>query len=269
MTAVGLEGQAHPTYPKVQHWDNGLTLIHDFVTSHEEATIISAFHDADPRRGGTRRISQHFGYHFDYTTFGASETTFTPVPEYISTFLSRLPIQHYLPDQFTVQYYPPGSGIPPHVDTHSMFREALYSLSLGSDVRMLFRKVNDSDARRMRVPKRSLQVEEPSSVDIVSSIGVGETRERSALSKWDSADESFEILLPRRSLLVMQREARYGYVHGIRSRKTDWLNGRTVPRTDRYSVTMRTAVRGLDIGCDCEFPEVCDARIREETGVKV
>src|SRR5690242_16485810 len=99
-----------PSNPDVLRWDDiGLTLIHEFITKGEEAAMIEAFHARDPAKEGKRRISQHFGHHFDYTTFGASETHFTPVPPYITNFLPRLPIQSYLPDQFTVQYYPAGS----------------------------------------------------------------------------------------------------------------------------------------------------------------
>jgi hypothetical protein len=38
-----------------------------------------------------------------------------------------------------LQYYPPGSGIPPHVDTHSTY-DQLYALSLGAPVLMQFRR---------------------------------------------------------------------------------------------------------------------------------
>ncbi|KAI0161093.1 hypothetical protein GGR52DRAFT_159076 [Hypoxylon sp. FL1284] len=245
----------------IEKRDNGLVLIHEFITEDEEAAMIEAFHSQDARQGGRRRISQHFGFHFDYTTFGASETSFTPVPKYMQDILPRLPVQEHLPDQFTTQYYPPGAGIPPHVDTHSMFEEPLYSLSFGSAVSMAFRKCDANDARRMRLPKRSLTTDPqaPSGVlvpPIVDEPGTGGGPK--------TADESWEILLPRRSLLLMTGAARYGYIHGIRARKTDRIDGQVVLRQDRYSLTMRKIRRADSIRCDCDFPGVCDARIREE-----
>lgn len=42
-------------------------------------------------------------------------------------------------DQLTVNDYAPGQGIPPHVDTHSPFKEVFVSLSLKSGVSMNFR----------------------------------------------------------------------------------------------------------------------------------
>lgn len=244
---------------KIQRWDNGLVLIHEFITKDEEATMIEAFHSQDARQKIKKRISQHFGYHFNYTTFGASETNFTPVPKYIQDLLPRLPIQEHLPDQFTTQYYPPGAGIPPHVDTHSMFEEPLYSLSFGSAVAMALRKCDANDARRMRLPKRSLATAEAQApvVPAPSSSTPEKSEDR-------NADEPWELLLPRRSLLLMTGAARYGYTHGIRARKTDRIDGQVVPRQERYSLTMRTVRRADAIRCDCEFPGVCDARIREE-----
>ncbi|KAK4138975.1 hypothetical protein BT67DRAFT_370521 [Trichocladium antarcticum] len=250
--------------PSILRWDSiGLMLIRDFISEEQEATMIHAFHARDPAKEGKKRVSQHFGYHFDYSTFGASESTFTPLPSYISDILPRLPIQHYLPDQFTIQYYPPGSGIPPHVDTHSMFAEALYSLSFGSTVSMTFRMAGPNDARKMRLPKRSAQDMETAAASSASSTPPGEE---------DKPEEvvhpSWELVLPPRSLLLMTGPSRYGYTHAIRPRKTDIIDGQAVPRQGRYSITMRSSRRGDEIGCDCAYPGVCDARIRDEMAAR-
>ena len=252
--------------PNILRWDGiGLTLIHDFITEAEEAAMIDAFHARDPAREGKKRVSQHFGHHFDYTTFGASDTRHTPVPSYITDFLPRLPIQSNLPDQFTVQYYPPGTGIPPHVDTHSMFSEALYSLSFGSAVSMQFRMTGPNDARKMRLPKRSVHVS--GRTESAATLGAddgGEERISKQLEDEEQKAACWELLLPPRSLLLMTGPSRYGYTHAIRSRKTDTIEGRTVQRQGRYSITMRTVRRGDEVGCDCAYPGVCDARIRDE-----
>lgn len=262
-----------PLNPKILRWDDvGLILIHDFITEDDEAIMIEAFHAQNPlteiQENLKKRISQHFGYHFDYTTFGASDTRFTPVPDYITNFLPRLPIQNPLPDQFTVQYYPPGSGIPPHVDTHSMFGEALYSLSFGSAVAMQFRMSGANDARKMRLPKRSVQQQQQQQTNATTSPAAPKEPEPTRSPDDDEEQQQqqpvWEILLPARSLLLMTGAARYGYTHAIRPRKTDVIGGETVPRRGRYSITMRSVRRGDEIGCDCAFPGVCDARIREE-----
>ncbi|KAK3934126.1 hypothetical protein QBC46DRAFT_428986 [Diplogelasinospora grovesii] len=251
------------TDPRIQRWpDIGLTLIHDFISESEEAAIAAAFHAVNPRTGGRKRLSQHFGHHFDYTTFSASDAHFTPVPAYIADLLPRLP--------FTVQYYPPGAGIPPHVDTHSMFAEALYSLSFGRAVPIVFRMSGPNDARKIRLPKRSLAAPDTDTAPTTAITTTTTDQSPSSLLRPESeqAQEqehaSWELLLPRRSLLLIMGPSRYGYTHRIKARKTDVIDGRPLLREGRYSITMRTVRRGPEVGCSCDFPGVCNTRIREE-----
>jgi alkylated DNA repair protein alkB family protein 8 len=259
-----------PETPNIQRWDNGLVLYNEFITQEEEAAIIAAILSDDQWVDHERRCSLHFGPHFDYTTFGASETAATPPASYLTDLLPRLPVQDYLPDQFTIQYYAPGTGIPPHVDTHSAFREALYSLSLGSTVPMFFKKCGEEEARRMRKPKRSL-LDNPRTPTADTrgkmkkapknpKISPQEENEEDA----DADAEGWELFLPPRSLLLMMGPSRYGFTHKIRGRKSDLRDGLLIAREGRYSITMRTVKRGKEIGCTCDFPGVCDARVREE-----
>jgi len=276
------------TNPHIKRWDNGLILQEDFITPEEEAYAISAI-EADTRWTGIgKRQTLQFGHHFDYTTFGASETDNTPLPPYLADLVSRLPLftenmllddgrtgKHaFTPDQFTVQYYPPGTGIPPHVDTHSAFREALYSLSLGSAVQMAFKKCGKTEARRIRKPKRSLiQDSSGEATPLITQTGAcapstsprgisidgneadpnglrvteltsrldNETKKMET-QDWNELEEEepWELLLPPRSLLIMTGPSRYGYTHKIRGRKSDRRkDGSVVERKGRYSITMR------------------------------
>ncbi len=63
-----------------------------------------------------------------------------------------------LPDQCTVNRYEPGHGIPPHIDTHSCCDGAIASLSLGSDVVMVFTDAETGEAMPVDLPRRSLMV---------------------------------------------------------------------------------------------------------------
>ncbi|TGO84449.1 hypothetical protein BPOR_0503g00040 [Botrytis porri] len=241
--------------PSIQHWQNGLVLYSNFITPQEESEIISSIQKDDRWCGIGKRQTMHYGAHFDYTTFCASET-WTDVPDWMEKLVGRLPFKgegEGRVDQFTVQYYPPGTGIPPHVDTHSAFGEYLYSLSLGSAVPMGFKRCGGNEERKMRRPKRSLGE--------VS----GDVRRKAD----EDGEEKWEVWLRERSLLVMRGEARYGFVHGIRGRKFDVDGegeGANVKRRrgGRWSITMRSVKRGKEMGCECAFPGVCDARIREE-----
>jgi alkylated DNA repair dioxygenase AlkB len=51
-----------------------------------------------------------------------------------------------------------------------------------------------------------------------------------------------DVLLEPGSLLVLSGESRYGWRHGIASRKNDRWDGRTLPRGRRVSLTFRTVL---------------------------
>ncbi|RAH47964.1 2OG-Fe(II) oxygenase family oxidoreductase [Aspergillus brunneoviolaceus CBS 621.78] len=116
----------------------GLLWQTDFITPAHEATLLQIFrHDLQwPTRPG--RISLHYGYTFDYKTFNIDPAIpYRPFPDWLVPLLpAREP---RAPDQVCLQYYPPGAGIPPHVDAHGPY-DQLYALSLGAPVLMEFRR---------------------------------------------------------------------------------------------------------------------------------
>lgn len=59
-------------------------------------------------------------------------------------------------DQLTVNKYPAGVGLSPHVDAHSAFTGAITSLSLSSGAVMEFRR--DGVYKSVLLPRRSLVV---------------------------------------------------------------------------------------------------------------
>ncbi|KAF4767771.1 hypothetical protein HAV15_009852 [Penicillium sp. str.  len=91
----------------------------DFIDAEHEQRLISVFTNELewPDRPG--RISLHYGYKW--------------LQPLIPTTEDRPP------DQVCLQYYPPGAGIPPHVDAHKPY-DQLYALSLGAPAMMIFRR---------------------------------------------------------------------------------------------------------------------------------
>ncbi|KAF5608223.1 Alkylated DNA repair alkB like 8 [Fusarium subglutinans] len=115
---------------------SGIFMQHDFITPEHEQKLIHIFENELewPSRGG--RLSLHYGYTFSYKTFGIDEETpFKPFPDWLVPLLPTT--EGRPPDQVCLQQYAPGTGIPPHVDTHGPF-DQLYSLSLGSPLFMQF-----------------------------------------------------------------------------------------------------------------------------------
>ncbi|CAJ2633530.1 unnamed protein product [Trifolium pratense] len=129
-------------------------------------------------------------------------------------------------DQLTVNEYPPGVGLSPHIDTHSAFEDIIFSLSLAGPCIMEFRRYEDGDW----CPK----VESPED---------GSNCIKKA------------IYLPPRSLY---KEGRYAWHHYIPHHKIDKVNDRIIRRASRrVSFTLRKVRAGL---CKCEFPQYCDSQ---------
>lgn len=212
----------------------------------------------------------HAGPIFDYTTFRASEELSKPIPAFLAPLLPRLPRlpDEPIADQLTVQYYPTGSGIPPHVDTHSAFGESLYSLSLVSSVEMVLVPCGPAEARRLRLPKRSLAPpteSRPGTPAPTASVAETPTEDVAVAER---SGPSYPLQLAPRSLLILTGPSRYAYTHGIAARRSDQVGRKVVERDagGRYSITFRSVRKGELRGCACEWPEFCDWRIREEQG---
>ncbi|KAM3515869.1 hypothetical protein MY11210_000409 [Beauveria gryllotalpidicola] len=213
----------------------GLFVHKDFISKEDEETILQILCDQLdwPERKGRRSL--HYGYTFSYKTFAIdTDVPHAPFPDWL---LPLLPAgEDRPPDQVCVQHYPPGTGIPPHADTHSAF-DQLYSLSLGSPVLMQFCRGGG---------------------------GAG------------GEDTKVDIDLAPRSMMRMSGDARLHWTHGIRARKTDTLveglddgekkKKKTAavvvvrPRRDRWSITYRWLREGG--ACECGDERLCDTAQR-------
>lgn len=132
---------------------SGLFMWKEFITAEAECRLLNIFAGLDwPDRPGRRSL--HYGYTFSYKTFGIDEEIpFKPFPDWLTALVP--PGEERLPDQVCLQHYPPGTGIPPHVDTHSAY-DQLYSLSLGSSVTMQFRHGESGAKIDVDLPPRSM-----------------------------------------------------------------------------------------------------------------
>ncbi|KAG6011870.1 hypothetical protein E4U43_008066 [Claviceps pusilla] len=205
---------------------SGLFMQTDFLTPEAESRLLDIFARLEwPSLPGRRSL--HYGYTFSYKTFGIdTDVPFKPFPEWLTPLFP--PEETRPPDQVCLQHYPPGAGIPPHVDTHSAY-DQLYALSLGSPVMMQFRDGGGGGG------------------------GGGGTR--------------VELDLPPRSMLRMSGPSRLHWTHGIRARKTDTLpDGQVRPRGDRWSITFRwlreRKGEAEEAACECGDERLCDTAQR-------
>ncbi|GLT91356.1 hypothetical protein SLE2022_092470 [Rubroshorea leprosula] len=164
------------------------------------------------------------------------------LPSFISSVLERISLfsdikdsSSLVLDQLTVNEYPPGVGLSPHIDTHSAFEGFIFSLSLAGPCIMEFRRYSESAC----YPKTAL----------VTDMN-GESPENGKLLRK-------AIYLPSCSMLL-SGEARYAWHHYIPHHKIDKVNESIIRRgSRRVSFTLRK-VRTSP--CQCEFAQYCDSQ---------
>ncbi|KAK9120340.1 hypothetical protein Syun_017957 [Stephania yunnanensis] len=217
----------------------GLHLIRDFVAEDEEKELLAAV-DSRTWNGLSKRRVQHYGYEFLYQIrnvdtkhhLGELPSFVSPILERISSFSSDAEAVNGIVDQLTVNEYPSGVGLAPHIDTHSAFEGSIFSLSLAGPCIMEFRRYSQG----ARFP--SFATDEK-----------GKSPEN-CLRK--------ALFLPPRSMLVLSGEARYAWHHYIPHHKVDVVQGHNLRRgTRRVSFTFRKVRNGP---CCCEFPQYCDSQ---------
>nr|AKM76727.1 RNA-binding (RRM/RBD/RNP motifs) family protein [Geranium incanum] len=222
----------------------GLYLIPDFVTPHEEQELLAAV-DARPWISLAKRRVQHYGYQFCYQTrnvnakqhLGELPSFLSPVLERITSFPNLNDAADVSLDQLTVNEYPPGVGLSPHIDTHSAFEGLIFSLSLAGPCIMEFR----------RYEQGAWFLKAGSSIDTESENPENCTNfSRRA------------IYLPPRSMLLLSGEARLAWHHYIPHHKIDIVNDSVIKRSSRrVSFTLRKVRTGP---CQCLFPQYCDSQ---------
>ncbi|XP_076903541.1 alkylated DNA repair protein ALKBH8 homolog [Bidens hawaiensis] len=205
----------------------GIYLIHDFVSPQQEEQLLAAV-DARPWHSLAKRRVQHYGYEFRYDIRNVN--THQPlgeIPSFVACVTERIPLFRNLNeavdislDQLTVNEYPAGVGLSPHIDTHSAFEGSIYSLSLSGSCIMEFRAY------------------------------AGDTNSSNLLRK--------AIYLPPRSMLLLSGEGRYAWQHYIPHHKVDMVKDTMIRRGPRrVSFTFRKVRKGP---CQCDYPQFCDSQ---------
>ncbi|KAK6934087.1 Alpha-ketoglutarate-dependent dioxygenase AlkB-like [Dillenia turbinata] len=221
----------------------GIQLWLDFLSPKEEQELLAAV-ECRPWKTLSKRRVQHYGYEFHYETrninprdhLGELPPFVMPMVRRIAS-ISNLDIASTSLDQLTVNEYPPGVGLSPHIDTHSAFEGFIFSLSLAGPCIMEFRKYTNA----VWLPKAA------------SSINAN-----TECSEGCSSFVRKAIYLPPRSLLILSGEGRYAWHHYIPHHKVDIVNGNEIRRgSRRVSFTFRKA---RTIPCKCDYPQYCDSQ---------
>ncbi|TPX42058.1 hypothetical protein CcCBS67573_g10537 [Chytriomyces confervae] len=226
----------------------GLHIVHDFISEEEEERLLEGM-EQHPWISLSERQVQHHGFVFDYDS---NHIDFSKDPGQLPAWcqflvqrmddtLRQLMLQYPHDfdyrgfNQLTLNRYPPGSGISPHVDTHTRFDSPITSVSLLSPVQMEFRTLYYSDST---------------------------SPVTSTTPQLQPTHKTLHVQLPPRSICFMAGASRFGWEHGIRARKADVMNCTRVERALRVSLTFRgVRIREEEVKCDCVWDGLCDAKI--------
>ncbi|PKA62361.1 alkylated DNA repair protein alkB like 8 [Apostasia shenzhenica] len=218
----------------------GIYLVHNIVTLEEEQMLLAAVDDR-PWKSLSKRRVQHYGYEFLYETRNIDSKQFLgELPSFLSPMLEKIFSFHgicgkngYDVDQLTVNEYPLGIGLSPHIDTHSAFDDYIFSVSLAGSCLMEFRKYHHGSWGLNLVDKQ------------------GPHESLNFIRK--------AIFLPPRSMLLLSGEGRYAWHHYIPHHKVDVVRGEMIRRSSRrISFTFRKVRTGP---CRCEYPQYCDSQM--------
>jgi alkylated DNA repair dioxygenase AlkB len=123
----------------------GLTIIKDFINEHEENNLIASI-NLQKWNTKLKRYTQHYGYEYNYKTRTITNKDYLgELPIWSNDIIKKIMDTGKIknpPDQIIVNRYLPGEGISPHIDTVKIFDGQIYSLSLGSNCVMKFKKGN-------------------------------------------------------------------------------------------------------------------------------
>ncbi|KAL4592973.1 hypothetical protein LXL04_005982 [Taraxacum kok-saghyz] len=191
----------------------GIYLIHDFVSPQEEEQLLAAV-DVRPWHSLAKRRVQHYGYEFRYDIRNVNtQHRLGELPSFVACILDKIPEFKKLNeaadlslDQLTVNEYPRGVGLSPHIDTHSAFEGSIYSLSLSGPCIMEFRRYSNKE-----------------SSNFIRRV----------------------VYLPPRSMLLLSEEGRYAWQHYIPHHKVDTVKDTVIRRgSRRVSFTFRKVRKG-------------------------
>lgn len=191
----------------------GLTLREDYLSVEEERIAVEAL-NARPWNRVRRGLVQNYGYVFDYTVSSVRDLSrVTPIPAFIAHLGARLVSDGFFPRR-------PECIIVNHYEP-------------GEGI------VPHIDVIEHFGPQVV-------TLSLLSSICMVFINDR-------CRERRLEVALPARSLLAIDGEARFEWLHGIRERKTDTLDGVVVKREQRISISFRNIKDDLRSHSDAEI----------------
>ncbi|TFK28975.1 hypothetical protein FA15DRAFT_611119 [Coprinopsis marcescibilis] len=159
--------------------------------------------------------------------------------------------------QAIINLYYPGEGITPHVDLLGRYADGIIGVSFGSGCAMRFDQAH---------PDSPCSTDTAAPAEAGGIAGANDHDDINDGTKEKASPSRYDLYLPERSILVMSKDARYKWTHGIEKRTRDRVLTRndddTIPdssadnckpaeqwleRGTRLSITFRWMLDGADV----------------------
>lgn len=183
---------------------NGLKIYFDFLTKEEEQELLTNI-DKNEWLSDLKRRVQHFGYKYDYKARRLDHSFYIgKIPNWMVFLCDRLL------EMKIISFKPDQAIINEYVDDQG--------IAAHIDCEPCF---DDTII--------SISLSGPCVMNFQKEIS---TKERDKIA----------LFIPKRTLLVMTKESRYNWYHGIPPRKSDKFNGQIHNRQRRVSITFRKVI---------------------------
>ncbi len=193
---------------------NGLHYFPDFLTTNEHNNLLACVDNETWELDLKRRVQQ-YGYKYDYKKRGIDASQkIGNLPTWVDFMLEKM-------KKLTVENTTENNT----TETPKIF------IDFEPDQLI----INEYEAGQGIAPHIDC---EPCFEDTIVSISLGSAYVMDFISKHDK-NIGYALLLSPCSMLVMQQEARYDWLHGIKPKKTDVYQGNKIQRARRVSLTFR------------------------------
>jgi alkylated DNA repair dioxygenase AlkB len=181
---------------------HGLNLYFDFITKQEELELLKKINESTWLNDLSRRV-QHYGYKYDYRARKIDNSSYLGE---MPAWLKELALKTY--NQKLIDFIP----------DQAIINEYEPGQGIASHIDC-----------------------EPCFGDTIISISLGSQCVMNYSREANSSDK-VGLLIEPRSLIVMEKDSRYNWYHGIPARKSDKFNNTVLKRNRRVSITFRKIV---------------------------
>jgi alkylated DNA repair dioxygenase AlkB len=115
---------------------SGLTYIPNFITLEQESKLVQFLHSQTWDSSEIKRETQHFGTKYKYNKSSMSIVV-PPIPQEFQFLMEKM-VEYGSFDQAIVNRYQIGEGIGAHIDDPKLYDDVVVSISLLSDIPMIF-----------------------------------------------------------------------------------------------------------------------------------